>query len=397
MIDFSLTEEQLSIQRTARDFAQEKMKPVGVEADRIPDPREVWPKVAEVVKMGIDLGFHTMVIPTEYGGGGVDHRTIGIVWEELGAGDVGIGGNIGISNIAWLPLLIAGTEEQKRKWLTEVCSDTAGMSVGCWGATEPSGLAFSVDAFLEGGAAVTVQTAAKPEGNSYVINGQKSFITGGGIAKVCTLLANTPEGPTHFFVPTDTRGLTVGKQEDMMGFRCLNDVGLFFDDMRIPKENLVGEQGGNGVMELLGTLGYSDPWVAALSNGITRAAYEAAFEYSKIRVLTGKPIIRFQTVSMMLADMFLELEASRDLTWKSLWYNDTHPTPDHKLAMAAKIFATDTAMKVTTDAIQVYGGAGYMKENPVEKYMRDAKIMQIFEGTNQLLRIFMGAFLYLGM
>jgi len=397
MIDFSLTEEQLAIQRTARDFAEKEMKALGREVDRIADPKDVWPRVVDVVKAGLDLGYHTMAIPKEYGGEGLDHRTMGLVWEELAAGDTGIAGNILISNIAWLPLILGATEEQKKKWFTAICNDTSGMCIGCWSATEPDGLAPDFDAPFEGRESITVQTTAKPDGDYYVIDGQKAFATGGGIAKVCVLFAKTPDGVAHFFVPTDTPGYVVSKQEDMLGLRCLNETHLFFDNMRVPKENLVSGQPGNGRVEMGGTLALSDTWVAAMANGLTRAAYEAALEYSRTRVLAGKPIFRLQAVSLMIADMYVMLEAARAITWKSLWYNDNYPTPDEKLAMAAKIFASDTVMKVTTDAVQVYGGAGFMKDNPVEKFMRDAKIFQIFEGTNQVLRIHIGTYLGLGM
>ena len=396
MIDFSLTEEQLDVQKIARDFAQ-KIKPLGIEADRIPDPKDVFPRISEVVREGIELGFNTMVIPREYGGRGLDHRTMGIASEELAAGDVGIAGVLGISNIAWLPLILGGTEEQKKEWLGKVCSSDPGdLFIGCWAATEPQGLSVDIDALLEGKlAGITLKTVARPEGKDYIINGQKCFITSGGIAKLCLLLANTPEGPAHFIVPTDNPGFSVGKIEDMMGHRCMNDAELFFDNMRIPKENMVGGQAG-GFIELARAVGYSDAWVGALAVGLGRAAYEAALEYSKIRVL-GKPIIMFQAVAMMIADMFLELEAARSLVWKSLWVNDTQDAPDSKLAAAAKVLASDTAMKVATNAVQVYGGAGYMKENPVEKYMRDAKVSQIYEGTNELLRIMISMLLGFGM
>jgi alkylation response protein AidB-like acyl-CoA dehydrogenase len=301
---------------------------------------------------------------------------------------------------------LGGTEDQKREWFGKVCSSDPGdLYIGSWACTEPQGLVnvdidglFSGTAELPslGGLSIPLVTVAKPEGNDYIINGQKCFITGGGVAKVCILLANTPEGAGHFIVPTDTPGFSVGKIEDMMGHRCMNDAELFFDNVRVPRENLIGGS-PNGLIELLGTVGYSDTWVGALAVGVGRAAYEAALEYSRIRTLGGKPIFRLQAVGMMIADMFLELEAARALVWKSLWVNDTQDAPDSKLAAAAKILASDTAMRVTTNAVQVYGGAGYMKENPVEKYMRDAKVTQIYEGTNQLLRILISMLLGFGM
>ena len=227
--------------------------------------------------------------------------------------------------------------------------------------------------------------------------GKKCFITGGSLSKLCIVLADTPGGPSHFIVPTDTKGFSITRHENLMGHRNMSNTAIAFDDVKVPKANLISGREGNGVAELMGVLGYSDAWVAALSVGLSRAAYEAAFEYAKARFIGGRPIIQFQAVGMMITDMAMMIEAARSLTWRALWTNDTQPAPDAKLSAMAKILASDTAMKVTTDAVQVYGGAGYMKENPVEKYMRDAKVTQIYEGTNQLLRIFTSIMLFLGM
>lgn len=162
---------------------------------------------------------------------------------------------------------------------------------------------------------------------------------------------------------------------------------LSFDSVKVPEENLISMREGNAPVEMMGGAGLSDAWVAALAVGLSRAAYETALNYAKERVIGGKPIIQYQAIGMMIADMAMLIEAARAMTWKSLWMNDTREMPDGKLSALAKVFASDAAMKITTDAVQVYGGAGYMKENPVEKYMRDAKVMQIYEGTNQVLRI----------
>jgi len=183
----------------------------------------------------------------------------------------------------------------------------------------------------------------------------------------------------------------------MMGHRTMNDAELFFDNLKVPREHLVSGEEGNGTFEMMGILGYTDAWVGALAVGIARAAYEAAVEYAKMRILAERPIIQFQAVGTMIADMAMQIEAARALVWKALWHNDTGGGPHIKLAALAKVFASDTAMRVTTDAVQVYGGAGYMKENPVEKLMRDAKVTQIYEGTNQLLRVLASAMISLGM
>jgi len=397
MIDFSLTEEQVAIQSTAREFGQKEIRPIAAELDRIPDPKEVFPRAREVIRKGVKLGFPYMIIPKEYGGMGADHRTIGIVFEELAAADVGLAGTLGISNFALLTLLLGGTESQKKKWFGKALGDESGLFLASWAATEPQGLGMDTDALWEGQTKFNLKTTATPDGDIYRINGEKCFITAGGISRICIILAQTPGGPSHFIVPTDTPGFVVTKTEDMMGHRTMNDAELFFDDIKVPREDLVSGEEGSGVCELMGILGYSDAWVGALAVGLARAAYEAALEYSKMRVLAGKPIIRFQAVGMMIADMAMQIEAARALVWRALWLNDTQPVPDTKLSALAKVFASDVAMRVTTDAVQVYGGAGYMKENPVEKYMRDAKVTQIYEGTNEFLRILASAMIYLGM
>lgn len=397
MIDFTLTEEQVAIQNTAREFGQKEIKPLARELDRIADPAEVFPRAKEVIRKGVRLGFPFMIIPKEFGGPGNDHRSIGIVFEELAAADAGLAGVLGISNIPWLVLLLGATEGQKREWFGRALKDETGLFLASWAATEPQGMGLDADALWEGQIKFTLKTNAVQEGDFYRIHGEKCFITSGGISKVCVLLANTPGGPSHFIVPTDTPGYQVTKIEDMMGHRAMNDVELFFDGMKVPRDNLVSGSEGKGNFEVIGALGYSDAWVGALAVGIARAAYEAALDYAKLRVLADRPIIRFQAVGMMIADMYMLIEAARALVYKSLWHNDTQPSPDPKLSALAKVFASDAAMKITTDAVQVYGGAGYMKENPVEKLMRDAKVTQIYEGTNQLLRVLASTMLCMGM
>lgn len=398
MIDFSLTKEQISIRDSVREFCAREIKTIAFELDQIPDPVEAFPRILEVIKKGAALELPSLIIPKEYDGLGLDNQTTGIVFEELAAADAGFAGNFGISNIAWLPLLIGGTDEQKEKWLKKATANGNDPFIACWAATEPQGIGLDTESIWSTGQfSVNLKTVATPEKDFYRIDGEKCFITGGSLSKLCIVLADTPGGPSHFIVPTDTKGFSITRHENLMGHRNMSNTAIAFDDVKVPKANLISGREGNGVAELMGVLGYSDAWVAALSVGLSRAAYEAAFEYAKARFIGGRPIIQFQAVGMMITDMAMMIEAARSLTWRALWTNDTQPAPDAKLSAMAKILASDTAMKVTTDAVQVYGGAGYMKENPVEKYMRDAKVTQIYEGTNQLLRIFTSIMLFLGM
>jgi len=397
MVDFSLTQEQIAMKESIGKFCQKEVKPLAVKLDRLSDPNDVFPMAEKIIRKGIQLGLPFMVIPKKYGGLGVDNITLGVVFEEMSKADAGFAGNFGISNIAWLPLLQGGTEEQKEKWFKMAIEDTSGLPLACWAATEPQGIGIDSDKVWETGEfALNLKTKAIPDGDNYRITGEKCFITGGGIARFCTLLAEAPGGPSHFIISTDNPGFKVTRLEDLMGHRAMNNAVLFFDDMVVPKENLISKEEGNGITEMMGVLGYSDAWVAALSIGIAQAAYDAAFEYAKIRVISDKPIIRFQAIGALIADMAMSIEAARALVWKALWTNDFEGIPNPRLSALAKVFASDTAMKVTTDAVQVYGGAGYMKENPVEKLMRDAKVTQIYEGTNQVLRNIAATLLFLG-
>jgi len=388
MIGFSMTKEQEATRKSVREFCRKEIMPVAAELDQVADPDEIIPTVLEIMKKGKDLELSCMVIPEQYGGLGLDNVTIGILWEELAAADAGFAGNLTISNIAWLPLLIGGTEEQKEKWFKMATESDEDVFLVSYAGTESQGVGLNTDKIWETGQfAFNVQTTATKEGNYYRIDGEKCFITGGGIAKLCVVAANTSGGLSHFIVPTDTPGFNVIRNENLMGHRTMVNSVLSFDGVKVPEENLISMGEGNAPVEMMAAAGCSDAWVAALAVGLSRAAYETALKYSKERLIGGKPIIQYQAIGMMIADMAMFIEAARTMTWKSLWINDTREVPDGKLSALAKVFASDAAMKITTDAVQVYGGAGYMKENPVEKYMRDAKVMQIYEGTNQVLRI----------
>ncbi|MFC2029519.1 acyl-CoA dehydrogenase family protein [Chloroflexota bacterium] len=371
MIDFSLSDELLEIQARARAFAQEEILPIAGEYDR---KAEVPPGIGQKAKAA---GLLNVTIPKEYGGMGYGALESAIIAEELGAACAGISITILVNGLALTPIVVAGTDDQKEQFLRPV-AERGDLAAFCL--TER-------DAGSDAGA---LQTTALPDGDDVVINGQKCFITSGGMAKLFTVFALTdPErgarGASAIIVPADTPGISVSKVEDKMGQRASNTVELTFEDVRVPRANLLGKA-GRGFAIALQTLDFGRSGVAALSVGVARAALEYATDYARSRQQFGSPIIGNQGVSFLLADMATKVEAARLLTWQAAWIADSGKRATGKSAMA-KCFAADTAMEVTTDAVQVYGGYGYMRDQPVEKLMRDAKLLQIYEGTNQIQRM----------
>jgi acyl-CoA dehydrogenase len=371
VIDFSLSDELLEIQRRARKFAQEQVLPIAAEYDR---KGEVPPGIAEKAKAA---GLLNVTIPQEYGGMGYGALQSAIIAEELGAACAGISITILVNGLALTPLLLAGSEEQKQAFLRPV-------------AEQAKLAAFCLTERDAGSDAASIKTTALPDGDELVINGSKCFITSGGLAEVMTVFALTdpsrgPRGVSAVVVPGNSQGITVTKTEDKMGQRASNTVELSFENVRVPKSNLLGKP-GRGFPIALKTLDFGRSGVAALSVGVARAALEYATDHARSRQQFGSPIITNQGVSFMLADMATKVEAARLLTWQAAWIADKGLKATAKSAMA-KCFAADTAMEVTTDAVQVFGGSGYMKDYPVEKLMRDAKLLQIYEGTNQIQRM----------
>ena len=371
MIDFSLSEELLEIQARARKFAQEEILPIAAEYDR---KAEVPPGIAEKAKAA---GLLNVTIPKEYGGMGYGAMQSAIIAEELGAACAGISITILVNGLALTPILLEGSEEQKEKFLRPVAE---GAELAAFCLTERQA----------GSDAGSIKTTALPDGDDLVINGQKCFITSGGLAKVMTVFALTDpnrgaRGVSAIIVPADAPGIKVTKVEDKMGQRASNTVELTFENVRVPNANLLGNP-GRGFPIALRTLDFGRSGVAALSVGVARAALEHATEYAKTRQQFGAPIITNQGVAFLLADMAMKVEAARLLTWQAAWNADRGEKATAKSAMA-KCFASDTAMEVATNAVQVFGGYGYMKDYPVEKLMRDAKLLQIYEGTNQIQRM----------
>ena len=378
MIDFSLTEEQLAIQKLARDFAQREIVPVAAEYDRSGDyPDEI---VRKAFKADLVYG----VIPEAYGGSGLDALDQLVIAEELSAGCAGIGSCIAINSLAAIPLIYFGSEEQKQTLLTEICRQEKKMAL-C--VTEPGA----------GSDVASIATTAKKEAGKYFISGNKTFITNGGVADYYIVFASVDRSLGHkgisaFFVPRNQPGVSVGKKEDKMGQRAASITDVIFDQVAIPEEYRIGEE-GQGFRIIMQTFNHSRPGVAASAVGVARSALDYALQYAAEREQFGLPILMHQAVMFMLADMAKEIEAGRLLAWQAAW-KGSRGLDNSKEAAIAKVFCGDMAMKVTTDAVQVFGGYGYIKDYPVEKLMRDAKVFQIYEGTAQIQRLLIGRSLF---
>jgi len=373
MIGFTLTEEQEDLRRLAHRFAEEEIRPVA----QLYDEKEemAW----DVLKKGHEIGLHSYHYPVEYGGGGIESLlTECLVSEELAWGCAGIATALGGTSLAMLPVMIAGNPEQKKRTISYICSPGLHLAAMCL--TEPNA----------GSDVAAAQTTARRDGDYYVLNGVKCFITNGGVADIHIVYASTDrslggKGLTAFIVDKGTPGLTQGKKEKKMGIRSSHTAEVCLEDCRVPVTNRLGEE-GQGFFIAMKMLENSRPSVGAQAVGVARAAYELALSYAKERVQFGRPIARQQAIGFMLADMAMAVEAARLLVWRAAAAADSGKGCNLEGSMA-KCFAGDTAMKVTTDAVQILGGYGYMREYPAEKWMRDAKIMQIYEGTNQIQRV----------
>jgi acyl-CoA dehydrogenase len=371
VIDFQLSEEQMALQKMAREFAQKEMKPVAAKYDR----GEEFPW--DVIKKAFEVGFLSSSIPEEYGGGGLSTLDTVIISEELAAGCAGMFTSIMANSLALTPIILFGTEEQKKKFLTPFTKE---MMLAAFCLTEREA----------GSDAGNVRTTAKKVGSEYVINGSKCFITNGGVANLYVVFANTAKekgarGMTAFIITADIPGIKIGKIEDKMGHRASNTAEIFFEDVKIPEENLLGKE-GQGFIIAMKTLDKARPSVGAAGVGVAKAALEYAIEYAKTRIQFGRPIASFQHIAFKLADMATEINAARNLVWHAAWLIDKGMKASKESAMA-KAYASDIAMKVTVDALQIFGGYGYMKDYPMEKLMRDAKLLQIYEGTNEIQKL----------
>jgi len=370
-MDYLLTEEQIMIRDLARQIAEEKIVPVRAELDEQNKfPRDIMKAMAQADLFGI-------YIPEEYGGLGKKSLELCICVEELSKACLGVSTSFAANALGTYPILLHGSDTQKKKYLPDIA---AGKKLVAFGLTEANA----------GSDASGVQTTAKLEGNEYVINGTKQWITNGGEADIYTIIAITdrskgPRGASAFIVEKDTPGFTFGKKENKMGIRASSTTELIFNNCRIPKENLIAKE-GIGFIVAMKTLDSSRTGVGAQGVGVAQGAIDEALKFAKQRVQFGQPVTSFQAVQHMLADMQTQTEAARALVYSVARFIDTGAKDVSRASAMAKLFATDTAMKVTIDAVQVMGGSGYMKEYPVEKMMRDAKILQIYEGTNQIQR-----------
>ncbi len=370
-ISFALTEEQRALRELAHDFAAREIRPKAAEYDE----HQTHP--AEVVAKAHEVGLMNPHIPEELGGAGLGGMEGALIGEELCWGCSGIGTSIVANILGALPVLLAGTEEQKREWLAPLLEEPILCSFAL---TEPGA----------GSDVSGIQTTAVRHGDDYVVNGSKMFITNAGQADWFTVFASTDKvaghrGLTAFVVPRNADGVTIEKHLDKMGQRATDTSAVAFQDVQVPAGNRLGGE-GEGFKIAMQTLDNTRPGTAAGAVGVARAAFEHAVAYSKERVQFGQPIAMNQGVNFLVADMATEIEAARLLVWQAAWLLD-QGKPATLESSYAKRFAADTAMKVTTDAVQIFGGYGYMKEYPVEKLMRDAKLFQIYEGTSQIQRL----------
>jgi acyl-CoA dehydrogenase len=370
MVDFTLTDEQKALREMAHDFAVKEIRPVAWDYDR----DGTWPQ--DIIEKAWEVGLMNSHIPEEYGGAGAGFLDGCLIEEELAWGCSGIQTTLGCNGLATTPVMLGASEEVKREYLGRL---TEAPLLASFCLTEP-----------DAGSDVSgMRTTAVRKGDKYVINGSKCFITNGGYANWYTVYAKTDKDAGHrgisaFVVPRDA-GVVVDKKEDKLGQRASNTATISFNDVEIPVENLLGEE-NKGFKLAMMTLDRTRPGVAAMAVGIARAAFEFAVNYSRERVQFGVPIAMHQAIQFMIADMATDIEAARLLTWKSAVMLDQGER-NTLISSHAKRFAADAAMKVTTDAVQTYGGYGFIKEYPVEKLFRDAKIMQLYEGTSQIQRL----------
>jgi alkylation response protein AidB-like acyl-CoA dehydrogenase len=376
-LDYFLTPEQKMIRDLARKVAEEKMLPVRAELDE----KEEFP--GEIIKVSAEAGLMGVSMPEEYEGFGGGILEYCLVAEELSRVCLGIATSVVASGLGAMPILLFGNPEQKKQYLPDIAK---GKKLAAFGLTE-------ADAGSDAGA---LRTTAIRKGEGYVLNGTKQWITNGGEAEIYSIIAMTdrskgPRGASALIVEKGTPGFTFGKKEKKMGIRASATRELVFQDCFVPKQNLIGKE-GMGFIVTMRTFDRTRPGVGAQGVGLAQGALDEAVRYAREREQFEKKIISFQAVQHMLADMATLVEAARALVYSIARYIDQSENPKEisKVSGMAKVFASDVAMKVTTDAVQIFGGYGYMRDYPVEKMMRDAKILQIYEGTNQIQRNVIG-------
>lgn len=377
-MDFQLTEEQEMLRKMVRDFAENEVEPTAAERDEEERfDRDIFDKMAELGLTGIPW-------PEEYGGIGSDYVSYVIAVEELSrvCASTGVTLSAHLSLASW-PIYKYGNEEQKKNFLKRLAT---GEALGAYALSEPGA----------GSDVVSMKMTAKADGDNYILNGSKVWITNGGVADIYIVFAKTDEDQKHkgisaFIVEKGTEGFTFGKKEKKLGIRSSPTTELIFENCRVPKDNMLGEE-GEGFKIAMTTLDGGRNGIAAQAVGIAQGALDASVDYAKEREQFGKPIAHNQGISFKLADMATEVEAARLLTYQAAWLESANK-PYGKASAMSKLFAGDAAMRITVEAVQVFGGYGYTKDYPVERYMRDAKITQIYEGTNEIQRLVIGRML----
>lgn len=371
MVNFSPTSEQLSLQKLAHEFAEREIAPVASYYDKTAE--FPWP----IFNMAFDLGLINLSVPEQYGGAGLGVLDECIINEELSWGCPGISGALGMNAVAALPIIIAGTEEQKKEYLGRLTSDR---QIGSYAVTEPG----------TGSDVAAIKTTAERSNGEYIINGTKNFVSNGSYANFFVVFAYTDKGKNHdgisaFIVDRDSKGVSIGKKEDKMGQRASDCAQVNFEDVHVRKCALLAEE-GDAFKIAMNVFDRSRPLVAATAVGVGRRAMEYAIEYASQRKTFGQEIAKHQAIAFKIADMAMQVSAARLLSWQAAWLADNGRRNTLE-ASCAKAFAADTCMRITCETVQVFGGYGYMRDYPVEKLMRDAKGIQIYEGTSEIQRL----------
>jgi alkylation response protein AidB-like acyl-CoA dehydrogenase len=375
LIDFELTDEQRLIRETARDFTDNEIVPVARENDR----NEKFD--TELVQKMADMGFLGAIVSEEYGGRGLDYRTYGLIVEEIGRGDSSARTVVSVqTSLVCSSIERWGSEEQKREWLPKLCT---GEALGCFGLTEPS----------SGTDAASLKTRATKIDGGWKLNGQKQWISLGNYAKVALIFAQTDPEKGHrglacFLVPTDSDGFSSGEIHGKLGLKASDTAELSLSDVEVPDEAMMGEI-GDGFKVAMTALDSGRFSVASGCVGISQGCVNASVQYAKERVQFGRPIASFQLVQAMLADLIVDTEAARGLVWKAGWLKDTGK-PSTTETSIAKLYATEAAVRNANLAIQVHGGSGYVDDHPVERYLRDARVATLYEGTSQIQKLIIG-------
>lgn len=371
-MDFNFSDEAIELKNMVQEFTAQEITPYALEMDQENKMRE------GLLEKAAELGLLNLIIPEKFGGAGLDALTVALIYEELAKGCAGVATTFAANSLAILPVLLGGNEKQQQEFFEVI--NNGGLA------------AFALTEANAGSDASAVATKARfnEKDNTYTLNGTKCFITNAGLADIFVIMANTREdgsmrGMTAFIVKKDAKGLSIGKKEDKMGIRPSNTSEIILDNVVVPAENIIAKA-GLGFRLAMQTLDIARPFVGAIAVGVAQSALDCSVKYAKERQQFGKPIASFELIQGMLADMAMKVETARLMVYKALWLYENGKDFSKESAMA-KCYAGDVAMQVTTDAVQILGGYGYSKEFPVEKMMRDAKVMQIYEGTNQIQRL----------